>query len=311
MSKLKDLTGKKFERLTALHMLYTKSGYAHWLCICDCGNEKTVASNYLINGNTKSCGCLAKELSSERAKKHLKDLIGEKFGKLTVIKYEGNSKWLCVCDCGKEKTTRADSLKNGRSTSCGCSRKGKKAVNIKDLLGKTFGRLTIVDRLQNCKYNRASWLCVCSCGNETIADCTVLISGEKQSCGCLQSEYAKKHIEKINQFQKGENHPQYNPDISDEERMKNRDYSEYNDWREHVYKRDNYTCKCCQNNKSGVLNAHHYFNYSEYEDFRTTIENGITLCSDCHKEFHKTYGYKNNNKLQIEEFINIKKKVKG
>ena len=34
------------------------------------------------------------------------------------------------------------------------------------------------------------------------------------------------------------------------------------------------------------------------------LKNGITLCRDCHKKFHKIYGKKNNNKGQVEEFIN-------
>lgn len=52
------------------------------------------------------------------------DLTGQKFGKLTAIhRIEGgSSKWLCKCDCGKERTVYATNLMNGKSTSCGCSR---------------------------------------------------------------------------------------------------------------------------------------------------------------------------------------------
>lgn len=51
------------------------------------------------------------------------DITGERFGKLTVIKYCGNSKWLCKCDCGCDTIVRKPDLKNGRTTSCGCKRK--------------------------------------------------------------------------------------------------------------------------------------------------------------------------------------------
>lgn len=45
-------------------------------------------------------------------------------------------------------------------------------------------------------------------------------------------------------------------------------------------------------------------NYAEYKELRTDVSNGITLCKECHKEFHKTYGYSRNNEYQIKEFIN-------
>lgn len=56
-----NLTGRKFGKLTALELLQEKSknGSRLWLCKCDCGNFKKVSRNSLLNGNTKSCGCLA------------------------------------------------------------------------------------------------------------------------------------------------------------------------------------------------------------------------------------------------------------
>lgn len=64
MATLKDLTGQKFERLTAIKYL----GGRKWRCLCDCGNEIDVFTNNLTRGNTKSCGCLNKELASKRQK---------------------------------------------------------------------------------------------------------------------------------------------------------------------------------------------------------------------------------------------------
>ena len=79
----------------------------------------------------------------------------------------------------------------------------------------------------------------------------------------------------------------------------------YSEWRRQVYERDRYTCQCC-GEKGGNLVAHHILNYSEHEELRTNVGNGITLCKTCHKEFHNTYGYKNNTKEQVNEFIYIK-----
>lgn len=55
---VKDLTGQKFGRLTALHYLnnYHKKG-VWWLCVCECGNLVEVRNCNLTSGNTKSCGC--------------------------------------------------------------------------------------------------------------------------------------------------------------------------------------------------------------------------------------------------------------
>lgn len=53
------------------------------------------------------------------------NLIGERFGRLTVIgrapnNKKGNTMWNCLCDCGKTTTVVAYSLKKGRTQSCGC-----------------------------------------------------------------------------------------------------------------------------------------------------------------------------------------------
>lgn len=73
MGKFEDLTGQKFGRLTVVRRgENTKNNRAQWWCQCDCGNPNLVLVNAgnLKNGRTKSCGCLARELTSERFKKY-------------------------------------------------------------------------------------------------------------------------------------------------------------------------------------------------------------------------------------------------
>ena len=53
------------------------------------------------------------------------DLVGQRFGKLTVVSFAGlnnwsNSKFLCKCDCGKEKIIPSGSLRQRNTGSCGC-----------------------------------------------------------------------------------------------------------------------------------------------------------------------------------------------
>ena len=86
----------------------------------------------------------------------------------------------------------------------------------------------------------------------------------------------------------------------------------YKEWKDKVFKRDNYTCQCC-GKRGGNLNAHHLYNFAEYEDLRYDVENGITFCERCHlvnypDSFHSIYGEKNNTPEQVYEFINMRKK---
>jgi len=77
---------------------------------------------------------------------------------------------------------------------------------------------------------------------------------------------------------------------------------EFRDWRNGVFIRDNHTCQKCKV-KGYELHPHHILNFNDHIDLRFDISNGITLCVEHHKEFHKLYGQKNNTREQIEEYI--------
>ena len=105
------------------------------------------------------------------------------------------------------------------------------------------------------------------------------------------------------ELRSGANHPRWNPNLTKQERQDRRKFAEYREWREQVYKRDNYTCQHCGDDAGGNLNAHHIINYSENDSKRTKVDNGITLCDECHRLFHKTYGYESNTPEQLREFL--------
>jgi hypothetical protein len=112
-----NLINRRFDKLVVINRVENnKHGGTCWLCKCDCGKEKIISANNLLGGGSKSCGY--HRLS--------KDLVGEKFGHLIVLKRENNSTnkrrtiWLCRCICGKEKSIRGDSLRKGDTLSCGC-----------------------------------------------------------------------------------------------------------------------------------------------------------------------------------------------
>lgn len=68
---VKDLTGLKFGKLTVIKKVGRDKKYnTLWLCKCECGNEKIVARDKLVVGNTKSCGCAKSKFFTNLNKKH-------------------------------------------------------------------------------------------------------------------------------------------------------------------------------------------------------------------------------------------------
>jgi len=65
-----DITGVRFGRLVVIERSGNNSKPVKWNCKCDCGNNVIVTGNNLKNGHTRSCGCLARENSKNRATKH-------------------------------------------------------------------------------------------------------------------------------------------------------------------------------------------------------------------------------------------------
>jgi hypothetical protein len=58
----KDVTGRRFSRLMVLGVAKRVNHVTFWQCKCDCGKETIVRISQLLRGQTKSCGCLQKEI---------------------------------------------------------------------------------------------------------------------------------------------------------------------------------------------------------------------------------------------------------
>ena len=58
---------------------------------------------------------------------------------------------------------------------------------------------------------------------------------------------------------------------------------EYKQWRLSVFNRDHFECQMCAT-KGKILNANHIYKFNDYPKIRFEIDNGITLCKDCHKK---------------------------
>lgn len=109
----KDLSGQRFGILTAIEPNgKNKFNNIIWKCRCNCGNEVSVLGGNLTKGNTKSCGCLK-----------VNDLTGQRYGKILVVKrletIDGETWYLCRCDCGNEHKASQSNLSKGHILSCG------------------------------------------------------------------------------------------------------------------------------------------------------------------------------------------------
>jgi len=81
MGKKVDLTGQKFNRLNVIREASKQRGKGFgvlWVCKCECGNETTVDSRSIKHGNTKSCGCLEREVLMKRNTTHGQAFTGNK-----------------------------------------------------------------------------------------------------------------------------------------------------------------------------------------------------------------------------------------
>ena len=147
LGQAKDITNQRFGHLTALYRTVNNKTQTMWVCKCDCGTIKPMAMPYFTKAKDPSCGCQNRIKASTRMKKYNANQrtiqIGDRFGKLVVIKYEGlrkqasrdkNESWyICQCDCGNIKSIRGNDLSSGAVISCGCiSSRGEEI--IKDIL---------------------------------------------------------------------------------------------------------------------------------------------------------------------------------
>lgn len=172
----KDRTNIKYGKLTAIEYL----GKSMWKCKCDCGNEKIVYGGHLESGHTKSCGCFRPPRI---------DLMGQRFGRLTPIEWLGDGKWNCQCDCGNIVPVLTYNLQNGNTKSCGCLQKDRTSeASFQSLVGKKFGKLLVLERVEDNRFGHVCYKCKCDCGGIAIVSATNLRNGNTNSCGCIKSK---------------------------------------------------------------------------------------------------------------------------
>lgn len=249
-SQINDISGMVFGRLTVenLDRNHNTGGNAHWICRCKCGETKSVNANSLVRGITTSCGCYLREINS-----------GENCnfwtGGLTDT----------ICDyCGNSYKVHSQDKTKFCSTKCRGKWQSENLVGEKALRWKG-GPVSI----------RCAW-----CGEKYKRNKSQLSNHNFCSRECYYKWMSENMV--------GEAHPNWNPEITDQERYIKRNYLEIKQWAQDILKRDNYTCQICGSKND--LEAHHLLSYAYYPESSLDIDNGITMCKDDHVEFHSWMG---------------------
>lgn len=189
-----EVLGKRFGKLTIESFSHKERSGKIWNCICECGGTKCVSYSDLNSGKVKSCGCLTA----------VEDVIGKKFGSLTVISLSHKSKYgrvfNCVDDDGnycqriytrlknekvkptkQEKVVKQEKIKKEKK-----QREKQEVIKpekiFNDLTGKRINELTVLGI--DYSTGRLKWLCLCDCGKETLVSSNSLTTKKQKTCGC-------------------------------------------------------------------------------------------------------------------------------
>ena len=262
--------------------------------ICSCGFlAKIRFYNFLRGSRCKKCA--NKKLAKERTLlyEEVKDIFESNNCKLLSKNYKNSGELLdYICSCGSRSKIRLNNFSQGqRCKKCGIKKLAEEkrfsCEKVKDIFESNNCKLLS----KNYKNSGELLDYRCSCGSLAKVSLDRFSRGQRcKRCG----------IEK----KSGKNHFNYNPNLTDEDRIIKRSYPAYKKWRKNVYTRDKGICRKCERRKKKI-NAHHIEGYAENRELRTFVPNGVTWCRDCHIEFHKIYGNKNNNRKQYNKFMKI------
>ena len=141
-----SIIGNTYGKLTVLERDGSKPhghGFeSFWICQCSCGKTVSVRKTALLQGKTRSCGCLqqeSRELFSQ-SYSQIKNITNNRYGKLVALERTENKDekngyiWKCQCDCGNIKFVPISLLTQGKVTSCGCIKTSKGEQKIEQLL---------------------------------------------------------------------------------------------------------------------------------------------------------------------------------
>lgn len=238
---------------------------------CDyCNKEYKVEYRRYLNGRD---GEIKKDCCDKCKKNKIRDVLLKKYGVSTPDQVEG----------AREKVKRTNIRLYG--------------------VENPFASDMIKEKI--IQTNLAKYGCMFSSQSEIVQ--------KKRRENCLKKYGVESHM-KLDKYRKmfsGENSKFWKPDKNALDRERDRSCQEYRKWRDGVFQRDHYRCRCCggRGDRKHGVQAHHILNYSSNPEVRFSLDNGITLCYQCHTKFHSIYGKKDNNLSQLIAFLNQGKKI--
>ena len=261
-------------------LIYNNSGKngSNWqggkiISICEqCGEEFDIFPYEKDTRRFCSAKCRVLWILEDKNKSIICDNCGEEF--IRNILQIGEGKHFCSRECAKEGMIGEDAA----------NWQGGEITLLCDWCGEEFDR-------HKSQISEGKIFCSQKCCGKWMSENLI---GENAPM------YNKKHTEKTKQKMRdnhphltGENSPHWKGGISPLRQLF-MESKEYKKWHLSVFERDNYTCQECNNRGSVILHVHHILPYRDYPDlqYSLNIDNGITLCVDCHrKTFGKEYNF--------------------
>ena len=202
MGRQIDHTGEVCGDFKVIKIDHKTKRKVYWEAQCVyCGKKIVLRSDNLCNNTHTQCVCQRTGNPDYQTIK----LIGRKFGELTVLEMEEesknhtfypcrknhHSKWICVCSCGNKTVVSQTHLITGHTKTCGSAKNHLYGKYVNNLVGQRFGLLQVIQRAENVVYKGipyVAWKCKCDCGNTTIVISSNLKNGSTKSCGCINSQ---------------------------------------------------------------------------------------------------------------------------
>lgn len=197
-----------------------------------------------------------------------------------------------------------------------------------DLVGHTYGDLTVLERVEQDRLGRWKWLCECRCGSRVIAASNNLRTGNTKSCGCMRSiprrredltgfKFGRFTVERYTHTQGGRacwlcrcscGTERVFPAIKIKHGGRvscgcaKTDPSNMSAgrWSRLIRQMQEYCAKC---GSVDDLHAHHIFSKTLFPERSRLFSNGVALCGDCHRQFHSRFGKGGPGAAELTEFL--------
>jgi hypothetical protein len=264
--------------------------------ICPNGNEWSVRPDRFFSKTKSRCTCDVCKSARKKGGKTIRTpeefarLLDEKgFKALEDVKRLRDCALMECKECGHTKRKNVQSVLHRDSGCANCNGTERLTTEVFALYMKEHApTYTLLSEVKGsfvkCKFR-------CDSGHEYEATPAGFIHRGRRCPKCF--------FERIS----GEGHWHYNADLTIEERETMRAFPGYTAWQIAVKKRDNFSCQCCGDKRGGNLVSHHLDGWNIAREKRLDVDNGVTLCEDCHKDFHGKYGYGGNTNEQYTEWL--------